>query len=356
MGKAVKKKNFRALIGEALEGRLLEEEEISSLLQLDDEESLSELFKAARESRSAFFGNKIYLYGFIYYSNWCRNSCIFCNYRSANHLVKRYRKTTEEIVDAAVDLARSGVHLLDLTMGEDPHFYQSEDKEEILTGIIRTIREKVDLPLMISPGVVSRSLLSALKKEGTEWYACYQETHNRELFAGLRPGQDYDLRMEMKRFAKKLGFLIEEGLLTGVGESSSDIARSLLIMDELGAQQVRVMSFVPQKGTPLEHSPRPDVSGELKIIAIMRLLYPDRLIPASLDVDGINGLNARIAAGANVVTSLIPPNSGLMGVSNSTLEVDQGYRTAAQVKYELAKAGMQAAGPGDYREWLSRQS
>ncbi len=356
MGKAVEKKAFRDCLAGALEGRFLEEEEITCLLQLDDEESLGELFQAARALRSAFFGNKIYLYGFIYYSNWCRNSCIFCNYRNANPLVKRYRKTTEEIVDAAVDLACSGVHLLDLTMGEDPHFYESEHKEEILTGIIRALKEKVDLPLMISPGVVSESLLSALKKEGTEWYACYQETHNRELFARLRPGQDYDLRMETKRFAKNLGFLIEEGLLTGIGDTSSDIARSLLIMGQLGAHQVRVMSFVPQKGTPLEHSPRPDVSGELKIIAILRLIYPDRLIPASLDVDGITGLNARLAAGANVVTSLIPPHSGLMGVSNSTLEIDQGYRTAAQVKIELAKTGMQVAAPGDYWNWLSRQS
>lgn len=49
----------------------------------------------------------------------------------------------------------------------------------------------------------------------------------------------------------------------------------------------------------------------------MRLLFPDKLIPASLDVDGISGLELRLMAGANVVTSIIPPNEGLAGVAQS---------------------------------------
>jgi len=48
-----------------------------------------------------------------------------------------------------------------------------------------------------------------------------------------------------------MGLLIEEGILVGVGETDEDIFASLQTMKTIGVDQVRVMSFVPQKGTPM---------------------------------------------------------------------------------------------------------
>lgn len=64
----------------------------------------------------------------------------------------------------------------------------------------------------------------------------------------------------------------------------------------------------------MEGCSTPDRMLELKIIALMRILYPEALIPASLDVDGIDGLENRINAGANLITSIIPPRSGFMAL------------------------------------------
>ncbi len=75
------------------------------------------------------------------------------------------------------------------------------------------------------------------------------------------------------------------------------------------------------------------------MIAVMRLLFPDRLIPASLDIDGVAGLQARLNAGANVVTSLIPPRLGLAGVAQSTRDIDDGYRTVAGILPLLEQIG-----------------
>jgi methylornithine synthase len=66
----------------------------------------------------------------------------------------------------------------------------------------------------------------------------------------LRLNQSYDLRFNSKINAMRSGLLVEDGILAGVGETLSDIAFSLEAMSRLGAHQVRVMSFVPQKGTP----------------------------------------------------------------------------------------------------------
>jgi len=98
----------------------------------------------------------------------------------------------------------------------------------------------------------------------------------------------------------------------------------------------------------------PDRMTELKTIALMRVRYPDALIPASLDVDGIEGLQDRLDAGANLVTSIIPPQSGLMGVAHCTNEVDSGGRTIAQTSRILEGLGLRIATNDEYRSFLAR--
>ena len=187
------------------------------------------------------------------------------------------------------------------------------------------------------------------------WYACYQETHNRVLYQKLRTKQDYDIRINSKRRAKERGLLIEEGLLVGVGESMADIADSIFVMRELRADQVRVMSFVPQRRTPMERFPSPDPSRELLIIALMRLVFPECLIPASLDVGGHAALGQKLAAGANVVTSLIPPGQGLAGVAQCDLDIEDGKRTVAGIRGVLRENGLEPASRDEYHSWLKKR-
>lgn len=324
-------------------------QEIVRLLKTEDGEEIASLFAKAREVRKHNQGNKIFAYGFVYFTTYCRNNCNFCYYRKSND-IERYRKPKEEILATSKALIDSGVNLIDLTMGEDPK-YHAEDFETV-TEIIRTIKSEYDTPIMISPGVVSNEVIDKFKAAGADWYAVYQETHNRQLFEKLRVGQSYDERMNAKLYAHKIGMNIEEGLLAGVGESLEDIADSLTIMGDIGARQVRVMSFVPQEGSPMEECSSPDRMLELKIIALMRILYPGALIPASLDVDGIDGLEDRINAGANLITSIIPPRSGFMGVAHNTLDVDEGGRTVEEAATILEKMGLRIATREEYKEYI----
>lgn len=331
-------------------------EEIAFLLELQDAEQQAVLFRAARQLREKYFGNKIFLYGFLYVSTYCRNDCSFCFFRRSNAKSERYRKDTTEIVAAAVRLADSGVHLIDLTMGEDPVLFDSPvDEFNPLIELIAAVKKASGLPVMVSPGVISDPVLSRLRGAGASWYACYQETHQRELFSRLRPGQDYDRRLEAKRKAHQLGLLIEEGLLCGVGENAADIARSIAVMHSLDADQVRVMNFVPQPGTPMAQRTPPDPRRETLISAVMRLVFPDRLIPASLDVDGLAGLKRRLDAGANVVTSIVPPGSGLVGVAQHCLDIEDGRRTNAAVLKILKTCGLEPAASRDYLAWVGQR-
>ena len=330
--------------------------ELARLFALGDagEAAREPLFRAARELRRRHFGGRVFLYGFLYLSTFCRNDCRFCWYRRSNPECRRYRKSDEEVLEASGRLAESGVHLLDLTLSEDPGL-RTGDGFAGLVRLTSRVKEATGLPLMVSPGVISAAGLAELAQAGADWYACYQETHSRLLFRRLRPGQSYAARMQAKRAAREAGLLLEEGILCGVGETHRDLARSVRAMAALSAEQVRAMSFVPHPGVPLAARRRGDPGRELAAIAVLRLVFPDRLIPASLDVDGLAGLERRLAAGANVVTSLIPPGQGLAGVAQSALDIEEGRRTAGEVREVLERSGLEAASRQQYADWVARR-
>jgi methylornithine synthase len=126
-------------------------------------------------------------------------------------------------------------------------------------------------------------------------------------------------------------------------------------MQKLDADQIRVMTFVPQPGTPMAERKPPDPLKELLICAVMRLVFPDRLIPASLDVDGLDGLKKRLDAGANVVTSIVPPGEGLAGVAQHSLDIEDGRRTNASVLKVLGQIGLRPATNSDYGDWIKNR-
>lgn len=317
---------------------------------------LEKLFTAARRQRERHFGNLVYLYGFLYISTHCRNRCSFCFYRKTNTRAVRYRKTRAEITESARLLARSGVHLIDLTAGEDPWFFIGDENGFApVIETVQSIKADTGLPVMASVGVVPDTILDRLAAAGADWYACYQETHNRQLFDQLRVGQSFEARCRSKVAAKARGMLVEEGLLCGVGETSRDLVNSFDAMSRLGADQVRAMTFVPQAGTPMHDQPPSSSLREMIAIALMRIRFPDLLIPASLDVDGLDGLKDRLDAGANVVTSLVPPGRGLAGVVRSALDIEDGRRTVEGIAPTLRTCRLQSATADQYRNWIAER-
>jgi len=345
--------HLREVLSEILQGRQLRRKDLLALLDLEQAGDIEHLFETARQLRRKHFGQKIFTYGFAYTSTFCRNNCRFCYFRQTNELAQRYRKKEADVLNIARVLSREGVHLIDVTMGEDPLLHERHNGvPDKLVQLIKDIRTQTGLPVMVSPGVISDVLLEGLANAGASWYACYQETHNPALFARLRSGQNYEERLAKKRMAKKMGFLIEEGILCGVGETDADIADSIQVMRNLDADQVRVMKFIPQPGTPMEKKAEADSLQECLIIAVLRLSFPDRLIPASLDVDGLAGLKMRLDAGANVITSLVPPDYGLAGVAHPELDIENAKRTMAGVAPVLKSAGLHLAEQADYLQWI----
>ena len=161
--------------------------------------------------------------------------------------------------------------------------------------------------------------------------------------------------MKAKIEAKREGLLIEEGILLGVGETDEDRVNSVLSMKYVRASQVRAMGFIPQIGSPMETRESPPIIDEMKTMAVMRLVHQDKLMPASLDIDGLKAFELRLASGANVVSSIIPSSSGLAGVAQAHLGVDEGLRSVDGIKPFIERLGLQVASKKSYLRWVDQE-
>ncbi|MEN8226486.1 MAG: methylornithine synthase PylB [Bacteroidota bacterium] len=347
---------LKKILDNLLQGYPISKKDIKILLGLSDPDELNLLFNASCQVRARYFGTGIFLYGFLYFSTHCRNNCMFCHYRHTNTSIDRYRKTLDQILNAARQMTDTGVHLIDLTMGEDPEFYEfGKSGFKKLCAMVESVRKETDIPVMISPGTLPDNVLKDLADIGTNWYASYQETHNKELYNRLRSGQVFEERIAKKAFAKSCGMLIEEGLLTGIGETDDDLADSILWMKDFQVDQARVMTFVPQENTPMADVPPQGNLKEQIIIAAIRLVLGNVLIPASLDVDGLEGLKVRLNAGANVVTSIVPPKEGLAGVANNSLDIEESRRSIDHILPLLESCGLQRASLNSFLSWTGKR-
>jgi methylornithine synthase len=60
-------------------------------------------------------------------------------------------------------------------------------------------------------------------------------------------------------------------------------------------------------------------------------------------------------AGANVITSIVPPGSGLAGVARPSLDIEDGRRTVAGVRKVLEDCGLRPSDRGEYLAWIQQR-
>lgn len=353
----MRKNEIETLANSIASGGKLTDGDMRRILSCRDQRSIENIFAVARRIRDLYFSKKVFLYSFVYFSTYCKNECAFCYYNRKNK-ISRYRLTEEELYEAVKKAAEEGVHMIDLTMGEDPYFHDTPEK---LNEYIRIAKDVSKLPVMVSPGVIRSELVSDLKKNGADFLALYQETHDREIFQRLRCGQNFDERSNIRKKAKECGMCVEDGILTGIGNDEEEEIRSVIAsvkgMISQNPDQVRAMTFEPQPGTPLGDKKQASYLTELKTIALLRFVFPDRLIPASLDVAGIKGMVERLNAGANVVTSIISKDSALEGVVNfdRDVELSERRRDVKSVVSQLEKMDLYRAEQKDFENYIKER-
>ncbi|HEX7554344.1 MAG TPA: [FeFe] hydrogenase H-cluster radical SAM maturase HydG, partial [Geothrix sp.] len=90
---------IRELLAKARELKGLEDQDLPSLLGLQDPDLLQELFDTARWVKEEIYGNRIVLFAPLYVSNLCGNECLYCAFRASNRDLPR--RTLDQGVIAA---------------------------------------------------------------------------------------------------------------------------------------------------------------------------------------------------------------------------------------------------------------
>lgn len=99
-------------------------------------------------------------------------------------------------------------------------------------------------------------------------------------------------------------------------------------LEELEPEMIGMGPFVPAAHTPFARHPAGSVSLTLRLIALMRLRFPEALIPATTALATLDahGREAGILAGANVVMPNLSPLAVRGNTVFTTIKRPEGAR------------------------------
>ena len=109
---------------------------------------------------------------------------------------------------------------------------------------------------------------------------------------------------------KRLGYQVGCGFMVGSPyQTTQDLAADLKFIEEFVPQMVGIGPFIPQKDTPFGGKAAGTLEMTLRLLAIIRLLHPPVLLPATTALGTIHpkGRELGILSGANVVMPNLSP-------------------------------------------------
>lgn len=291
--------HFQPALAAAVRGESLSVEQVVCLLQ-SSEDQLPALLRAADQVRRQQVGDAIWLRGLIEFSNVCREHCLYCGLRATNSLVERYRMSEAEILEAAGQVAARGIGTVVLQSGEDPAW--TVDR---LGQLVREIKRRFP-PLAVTLSIGERPYAEYrdLRQAGVDRFLMRFETSNPRLFAELHPGSRLEDRLQCLRWLRELGYEVGSGSLVGLpGQTLTDLARDLLLMQQLQLDMIGIGPFIPHPATPLGEATAGTVGMTLRMMALARLLCPQANLPVTTALAALDPLGREHGwqAGCNVV-------------------------------------------------------
>lgn len=281
--------------------------ELVELMELRDAVSDAMLFDLALAERRRIYGDAVYIRGLIEFTNYCRNNCYYCGIRRDNKEVQRYRLSQEEIIDCCHNGYELGLRTFVLQGGEDP--YNSDEYLIPLIGQIKTAFP--DCAVTLSIGERSFDSYQALFDAGADRYLLRHETANRQHYQQLHPPEmSWQHRRQCIADLKEIGYQVGCGFMVGSpGQTFTHLAEDLLYLRELEPHMVGIGPFIPHQQTPFAAQSAGSVDLTVFLLAVIRLLLPDVLLPATTALATLaeDGRKRGLLAGANVVMPNISP-------------------------------------------------
>lgn len=275
-------------------------------LSKDDEEYL---YSKSREVRERVYGKEVYLRGLIEFSNYCKNDCLYCGIRRSNENAERYRLSKKEILDCCDKGYELGFRTFVLQSGEDLSF--TTDK---ICDIVQAIKKAhPDCAVTLSIGEKTRAEYEAYFDAGADRYLLREETANPSHYALLHPKElSIENRKQCLFELKDIGYQVGCGIMVGSPyQTRANIVEDLRFMQELKPHMIGIGPFIHHKATPFKEMEDGTLTDTLHLLAILRLMFPHILLPATTALGTIHPLGREmgIKAGANVVMPNLSPRA-----------------------------------------------
>ena len=302
------KNRGKELFNKLYQDTQLTEAEYKELLELHTDKEIAEYgFELARKRQKETFGNEVYTRGLIEISNYCKNDCIYCGIRRSNQNAERYRLSEEEILSCCESGYALGFRTFVLQGGEDGYY-----TDDLLEDLLHKIKAAYpDCAITLSLGERSRESYERLYTAGADRYLLRHETANEAHYGKLHPAEmSLKNRKQCLYTLKEIGYQVGCGIMVGSPYQTIDnLVEDLAFMKTFNPHMVGIGPFIPQKDTPFGEMEPGSLEMTLFLLAIIRLMLPKVLLPATTALGTIHsrGRELGILAGGNVVMPNLSP-------------------------------------------------
>ena len=261
----------------------------------------------ADKLRRQYYGNKVYIRGLIEFTNYCKNNCYYCGIRAGNAHAHRYRLTKEQILECCTEGYALGFRTFVLQGGEDPYF-----TDERICEIVTAIRaQHPDCAITLSIGEKVRSSYQAYFDAGANRYLLRHETAEPEHYAKLHPASMSLANRKRCLFdLKEIGYQVGSGFMVGSPyQTPANLLADLRFLQQLQPDMIGIGPYITHEETPFAGQKSGTVEQTLRLLSMLRLMFPYALLPSTTALGTIHPLGRELGlqAGGNVVMPNLSP-------------------------------------------------
>lgn len=205
-------------------------------------------------------------------SGRCTEDCAWCaqSRRFATDCVEYDLMDAETVLKHALAVEKSGVRRFSLvTSGRK----LSPREVREVCSTVRLLREKTNLEICLSAGLLKEEELRSLFAAGVVRYHCNLES-SPVYFGKLCTTHTVADKIATLRAAKSVGMEICSGGILGMGESEKDRIALALALKDLETPSIPINILHPIAGTPLGARTLLEDEAILRSVAIFRLIHP----------------------------------------------------------------------------------
>ncbi|MDD6564726.1 MAG: [FeFe] hydrogenase H-cluster radical SAM maturase HydE, partial [Clostridiales bacterium] len=191
--------------------------------------------------------------------------------------------------------------------GEDPFF-----SDKLICEIVSEIREEFpDCAITLSIGEKSKNSYLAYFNAGANRYLLRHETADEEHYRKLHP-ESMSLKNRKRCLfdLKDIGYQVGSGFMVGSPyQTTENLISDIRFLQKLKPDMIGIGPYINHAQTPFAEFNNGSLELTLRLIAILRLIFPYALIPATTALGTVNpvGRELGLKSGANVVMPNLSP-------------------------------------------------